>query len=477
MKKLIRFDNSGWRGVLADDITFENIRVIVKAFSEFLEGTEQKQNGVVLGCDSRFLSYKFLQEIAKVFAANKIKSYIIQGECPSAFVPSAVDLYNAGGGIYVTGGSYPYEFSGLKIYSKDLALLNTEQCEIIEKKSDRIISEDFEIEIMSYEDAVHTGFIQFIHIEEEYIKRLKTTIDFNILREKELNILFDPMHGSGRTILPNIFKSLGYNVEVINDEKDPYFGKKQPDPKKVNLKQLINKMKVSPDYDIAVAVDGDCDKLGVIDRSGNYISMNSIIPVMLSYLMRSRAIKGDVVRNTATTHLIDKIAENYGFETIETPLGFRYIGDVMVKRNIILGAEESGGIAIGSHLPDNDAAAAVLLLLEILIKEDMEIKDIIKDIYREFGSFFNRQMVFNIWRSSFDYNYKYLLENPPKKILNFRIIDTKISEGIKFILEDESWLYIRPILNEGKVKLYAESSHFERVSQLLEFGKRILFKK
>ena len=363
----IKFGTSGWRGVIADDFTFERVRVVRKPSQTTLRRRDLKDKGVVVGYDTRFLSERFAAEAVKVLAANGIRSYLSNRDVPTPAVAFEIIRRKAAGGINFTASHNPPEYNGLKfspawggpaLPEDHKRYRDTGQCASRKKLHRR----------MPLAEAKQKGMVEDADLRKAYLDDLRKKIDFEPIKKAKLKIAVDLLYGTGRDYLDSALKDAGCAITVVHGYRDALFGGHAPEPSEENLAELSAVMKKGK-FDIGLAVDGDADRFGVMDPDGTYINPNQVLALVLDYLCRTRGWKGGAARSIATSHLIDAVAKKHGIEVYETGVGFKFIGDLLVQGKIIFGGEESAGMTIKDHVPEKDGILACLLVAEMVSSE------------------------------------------------------------------------------------------------------------
>jgi len=468
--KGIKFGTSGWRGIISDDFTFDRVRLVAQAIADFIK-SRRKDRGkpVIIGGDARFLSDKFSETAAEVMAGNNIKVLLCDRDTPTPVIAYEIIRKKAAGGLNFTASHNPAEYNGLKFSPSWGGPATLAETKIIEKNIKKVSV----IKSMNIEMALKKGIVRYFDPSPHYFKKIRQIVDFKAIRRSKLKIVANPMYSTGRGYLDKLLKEAGAKVTVINGNKDVLFGGFSPEPAEKNIADLIKEVKARKAV-LGVATDGDADRYGIIDSDGSYIQANMILPLLLDYLMKTRAWKGVVVRSVATSHMIDKVAMLHGLEVRETPVGFKYIGEIMTKEDIIIGGEESNGLTVHRHIPEKDGIVACLLVAEMVAREKKNIKALLKNLQKKTGGFYNSR---KNYRLTEDKKNKFMtrLKNFKKTTIGkYKVRDIITIDGYKFILGEDTWLMIRFSGTEPLVRLYAEAKSKKILNDILTEGEKLI---
>ncbi|MFZ3173220.1 MAG: phosphoglucomutase/phosphomannomutase family protein [Carboxydocellales bacterium] len=461
----IKFGTDGWRAIMADQFTFDNVKIVIQAVADFLKAKQYEHQGVIIGYDTRFLAEKFAATAAEVLAANGIKVYLLDKAAPTPVTAYAIKVWKTGGAVMFTASHNPPEYNGVKFIPEYAGPATPVITKELEENIGKVLAGK-EIKIMEYHLAVEKELIQIINPRPPYEEQLKSLVDMELLRANPLPVAIDPMFGAGQGYVSNILKGLGWEVTAINDFRDPLFGGSLPEPTAAQLSELIGLVK-KLNNGIGLANDGDADRFGVIDSDGTYITPNEVITLLLMHLLKNRKWTGGVVRTVATTHLLDEIAAKYGIEVYETPVGFKYVGELMLQKDILIGGEESGGLSIKGHIPEKDGILANLLMAEVHSFEQKQFGELLQEIKAEFGDYANKRIDLHLPEEKKNSIIKQMRENPPEFIGKHRVSKVNLADGAKFLLEDKSWVLFRPSGTEPLLRIYVEALGKEALEQLI----------
>jgi alpha-D-glucose phosphate-specific phosphoglucomutase len=447
----IKFGTSGWRAIIAEDFTFDNVRLLSQAVANYLKKSGLAKKGIVIGHDSRFLSSDFAQEAAKVIASNNIKVYFPQRPTPTPVISYTIINKKLGGAIIISASHNPAVYNGFKFSSANGGPSSKKVTKIIEKEVTKI-----NLKKVKLNEKLISKNIKKYDPSQAYFKKLNNVLGIKTLRKNKFKIALDCMNGIASGYLDKFLKDLGYDIKVINDAIDPSYGGRNPDPSPEDLSELIALVK-KKNYALGLSVDGDSDRFGVIDKAGDYVIPNKIIAIIFYYLVQSRKNLKTVARSISTTHLVDEIAKDFNYEVVETPIGFKYIAEQLLTKKCILGAEESGGLSIAGHIPEKDGILANLLVVEALAYFKKPLKELLSEIHRKYGYFYNERLDLKMsWNQQSKFMDK-IKKSPPKTISGKSIKNINKLDGYKFILENDDWLMFRPSGTEPMVRCYIES--------------------
>ncbi len=447
----IKFGTSGWRGVIAEDFTFKNVRKVGRGIRKYLFEENLFDKGIVIGYDTRFLSKEFAKEIAKIFAESKIKVLFINEPAPTPVVSYTILKYKTSGGVNITASHNPYYYSGLK-YSPFWAgpaepEVTKKIEELLYKESDDEIKENFDY-------FVKVGTIEIIDPSSDYLKNLLKILPYELNIKNK--IIFDPMYGTGINYLKKLFND-NENVFLIHNKFDPLFGGLEPVPYEEFLSELKSEVLDKKAF-LGLALDGDADRFGVISSDGTFITPNEVLSILSFYLGKNK--KEGIGRTISTTRLIDKIANYYNLDVFETPVGFKFIGMLIRDGKIYIGGEESGGLSIKGWLPEKDGILADMLLVEICENEKVTPKDLINDLYNRFGKFYTKRIDLRFGDEERELVKNFIDKFSDDKIFDLKIKNIDKKDGLLLNLEEEpSFILFRVSGTENLVRVYFETQN------------------
>jgi len=468
----IKFGTSGWRGIFCEEFTFENVRVVVQAIADHLHAEGLADKGIVIGYDARFMGADFSREAARVLAAAGIKSYFCERDTPTPVIAHELLRRKAAGAINFTASHNPYNYSGIKFspISGGPALPATTND--IEKRANAMLGE-IVFKAMDLKTAAEKGLFEEIDPREDYFETLKKLIDFRAIAAAGMTIAVNTLYGSGRGYLDRILEEAGIKVVKVNDHLDPYFGGKPPEPAEEYIQDFIELIKGDESIALGLGTDGDADRFGIIDSDGAYIEPNYILALLFDYMIRQKGLRGDAARSVATSHLVDAVAAHHGVKVLETPVGFKFIGEYISEDKILIGGEESAGLTIKGHVPEKDGILACLLVAEMVAVENKSLRELLADLYSRVGEIYTKRINIHL-SSQLEAGLPDKFDNPPEKVGELKIVEVIRIDGNKYLLEDGSWLLFRKSGTEPVVRLYAETKSFDSLAPLIELGREFI---
>lgn len=468
----ITFGTSGWRGILCEDFIFENVKVVTQAIADHLIAAGER-GGVVIGYDARFMGDSFAKESARVLAAAGLKCFLCKRDTPTPVIAFEILRRKAAGGINFTASHNPPEYNGIKFSPSWGGPALPETTKDIERRANEMLGEICYREI-SLEQAARQGLLEEIDPREAYLADLETKIDFDAIR-KVGAIAVNPLYGTGRGYLDAPLLARGVDVRLINQQRDPYFGGFPPEPAEKYIPDFISLVKSDPAIKLGIATDGDADRFGIVDGDGTYMEPNYIIALLLDYLIRVRKMSGGVARSVATSHLVDAVARYHGVELFETPVGFKYIGELISQDRIIIGGEESAGLSIKGHVPEKDGILACFLVAEMVAREGKPVGQLLEELYSRVGHYVTRRE--NITLSpEIEGAFPSRVANLPGEIAGARVDNVIRIDGTKLVLTDGSWLLFRKSGTEPVVRLYGEAASAGRLQEVMKAGREFILK-
>ena len=464
---MIRFGTSGWRGIIGEDFTFEHVRFATQGIANYLKRTGQKGTGVVVAWDTRFLSEKFAYEAAKVLAFNGIKAFLCNRDVPTPCAAYETVRRKAMGAINFTASHNPPEYNGLKFSTSNGAPALPEVTREIEREIHTLQQNSERLDV--YEKP---ELIEEIDPKDRYLAELRRKVDVDAIRKSGLRIAIDSLFGTSRDYLDYFLLEAGIEVKIIHNYRDPYFGGFSPECNEKNLADL-RKIVTEEKFDLGLATDGDADRFGIIDDRNRFVAPNTILGLLAVYLKRVRQIPGGLARSVATTHLIDAIARKLGVPLYETPVGFKYIGELILEDKIALGGEESAGLSIYQHLPEKDGILACLLVAEMVARSGKKISAMIEEMHAEFGHFYSKRVDLKLTPQLRDL-VAAKLATPPDRIDGLAVTDVNSTDGVKLIFNEQTWLLFRLSGTEPVARVYAEAPTPRELKRVLDAGRKFV---
>ncbi len=464
---MIKFGTSGWRGIIGEDFTFENVRIASQGIANYLKKSGQPGSGVIVAYDTRFLSEKFASEAAKILAFNGIKAFLCTRDVPTPCVAFETVRRKAMGAINFTASHNPPEYNGLKFSTSNGAPALPEITKQIEREIHEVQQKNERLDV--YEK---TELIEEIDPKDRYLNELRQKVDIDVIRKSGLRIAIDSLYGTSRDYLDYFLLEAGVGVKIIHNYRDPYFGGFSPECNEKNLSEL-RKVVTDEGYDLGLATDGDADRFGIIDDRNRFVSPNTILALLSVYLKRERKIPGGLARSVATTHLIDAIARKLEVPLYETPVGFKYIGELILADKIALGGEESAGMSMYRHLPEKDGVLACLLVAEMVARRGKKIGELIEEMHEEFGHFYSKRVDLKL-TPQLKETLASKLANPPQSLNGLSVRDVNTTDGVKLIFNEQTWLLFRLSGTEPVARVYAEACSPKDLKHVLDAGKKFV---
>ena len=465
----IHFGTDGWRAVISDEFTFENVRKVAQAIADWMTEFNGQKKAMVVGFDTRFLSDRYAIEVSRVLAANGITVHLTNSDAPTPAVSFAVKQLGTQGGVMITASHNAPRYNGVKLKASYGGSASNEDCRRVEYHLERGV----EVRSVEYESARKSGLIQRFNPEWMYNAHLETLISREAIASRHGRFVVDPMYGSGRGYIRDWLKGAGWEVKGIRGEMYPGCGGVHPEPIMPHLNALREAV-LSSSCLFGVATDGDADRTGAVDDRGRFIDPHRIFALALRYLVEKRGLQGMVVKTVSTTRMIDRLCERYGLELVETPVGFTYIADLMMNQDVLIGGEESGGISIKGHIPEGDGILFGLLLLEIVAASGATLAELVDQLEADVGPahYARRDM-----KLAHPVNKKEMTDrltnDAPPNIAGVAVERVQSNDGVKYLMADGGWLLIRPSGTEPVLRVYAEAPETRIVEELLAHGAKV----
>lgn len=466
----IKFGTDGWRAVISETFTFGNLRLVAQAIADYILEENGSSPSVVIGFDTRFLSDRYAAEVARVMSANNIQTWLARADTPTPAVSFAVVNKKTTAGVMITASHNAPRYNGIKLKADFGGSANKNQNRRVEYYLDKNLSEGRGPNLMPLTDAIEKGSIVKFDPAWAYYEHLSTLVDLDMVSSGELRVVADGMFGSGRGVIGEVLARGRTKVQNIRHEMNPGFGGIHPEPITRHLGLLMSTIQ-SGHWDVGLATDGDADRIGAVDTKGNFVDPHRIFAIVLRYLLEKRGWRGRIVRTVSTTRMVDRIAADYELPVVETPVGFNYIADEIIRNDVVMGGEESGGITIKGHIPEGDGILMGLLILEVMAEAKAPLHEIVADLLEKYGPAQYARTDMALLRPVAKEDMVNMLVNlAPAAIDGVNIEKLDTVDGVKYYLEDGSWLLIRPSGTEPVLRVYAEAPDNERVKALLGFG-------
>ncbi len=450
---MIKFGTGGWRAVIGEEFTKANIQKLAKGLARKMKDEGVSEKGIVLGYDRRFLSKEAMRWAAEIFASEGIRAYLINRSSPTPLIMFYVMVHEFPYGMMITASHNPAIYNGIKVFTAGGRDADEFQTQEIENYI-RDVEED-EIKRMDYDKALDAQLILEINPLNEYIDNIITHVNMQAIRERGLRIALDPMYGVSETSLRTILLTARCDVAIIHDRHDTLFGGKLPSPSAATLRSLQNYV-IDHHCDIGIATDGDADRIGVIDDKGNFLHPNDILVLLYYYLVKYKGWKGAAVRNIATTHLLDKIAQSFGEKCYEVPVGFKYISSKMNETDAVIGGESSGGLTVRGHIRGKDGVYAAALLVEMIAVVGKSLSEIAAGISEEYGSYSMEERDYRFDQETKEEIYQKVLIDKLIPELPYEIERISYLDGCKIYFAQGGWVCVRFSGTEPLLRIFCE---------------------
>lgn len=468
---MVRFGTGGWRAIIGDEFIKDNIVRVSQALANIMNEEKCTEKGIVIGFDRRFLSDKSAKWLAEVFAGNNIIVHFMNRVSPTPIIMFSVQELGTKYGMAVTASHNSAEYNGIKVFTEGGRDATGDITEKIEAQLDKIDSDC--VQSIGFDKGVQLGLINVINPLNDYLDTLMNMLDVESIKKKNLKILLDPMFGVSKTSLQAILVTARCEVDTINDRHDTMFGGRLPSPSASTLSRLSD-MVVEKGYDLGIGTDGDADRLGVIDEKGQFIHPNKIMALLYYYLLKHKGWRGPVVRNIATTHLLDVIANKYGEKCYEVPVGFKHVSSKMEETDAIIGGESSGGLTIKGHVKGKDGIFAAGLLVEMISVTNKRLAEMLKEIEDEFGTYEMVEANLEFLPEEKDRLIKLLYEDKKVPHYSWAIEKTSYLDGLKIYFENGGWMIARFSGTEPLIRIFAEMDTIDEANEVVKTMKEFM---
>jgi phosphomannomutase len=467
-KLQIQFGTDGWRGVIADTFTFDNLSLVAQATMDYMHKEGLADRGLVIGYDRRFLSREFAERVAGIAAGNGIKVWLSDGFAPTPAVSWAVHERSAGAGVMITASHNPPRYNGFKVKESFGGSARPTTTKALEAVVAQNIAASRPVVAVTLAEALESGMVQIIDAAAPYLNQLGKYVDLELIRKSGIKAVVDPMYGAGCGFLPLLVPG----ITEIHGIENPSFGGHPPEPIAEHLAELTELL-ASGYYQVGLALDGDADRIGAVDERGEFFSSHRIFTVLLRHLYERKGVRGGVVKTVSTTRMIDLLAAKFDLPIYETPIGFKHICELMLEHDILMGGEESGGLGVKGHIPERDGILMALLLLEAMAMSGKGLWALLEETMDEIGHFHYSRIDLPIENAAKKELVQELAAGGIGSIAGFEVVQHNFSDGFKYIFEDGSWLLIRPSGTEPVLRLYSEASDPAKVAILLQAARGI----
>ncbi len=464
----VAFGTGGWRAIIGEGFTIHNVRRLSQALANEITRRGQEKQGVLIGFDRRFLSNRAADAAAEVFAGNNIPVMLLTEDAPTPLITYATAIQNVAYGLAFTASHNPPEWNGLKVFHGDGSLLQDDETRQIESETNRLSLED--VIKIDLDIGLETGIVRRKDFTNEYVDAVEALIDLEAIRNAGLKVIVDPMYGVGQLTLGTILTEARCRVTFIHERHNPLFGGRSPAPNLEALRLLATHV-VEDHYDLGLATDGDADRIAIVDERGEYTTINDILLLLYWYLHEVRGERGGVVRNLATTHLLDRLAAHFGEECIEVPVGFKHIAAAMVEHKALLAGESSGGLTIRGHILGKDGIFACALVVEMLARTGQRVSQLLRHVYDLTGRLYSLEEGIPSTPDMRVAIPRRLKQAPLDHIGAWPVVKVSHADGTKLYLEHDNWALLRFSGTEPLLRLFVEADSPEKAQELLSWLK------
>ena len=478
--KVIAFGTSGWRGIIADTFTFPRVRLAAKAVAGHLKSRGIAERGICVGYDTRFLSEHFASEAAKTVSAERIPVTLSRSHVPTPTISLFIRSNGLAGSINITASHNPAVWSGFKFNNEHGAPAPPDTTKDLESRIEALLADPGEAHFAKDPVLVHrahgdpdpgAGAVDPV-FAGPYFEALGRIVRFDEIRRSGIKVAADPLWGAACGYLPEILKRHGVDVVVLHDHRDVTFGSLGPDPSEKNLVEL-RRLVGSGEARVGIATDGDADRFGIVDSDGSYVPANTILALLADYLAASRGWRHGLARTYATTRLIDAVASHYGITLHQTPVGFKYLGELILEGKAYLAGEESAGMSVTGHVPEKDGLLAGLLTAEMVAATGKSLSQLREDLFSKVGAYYSARHDTPVNPDQMA-RLREKMKQPPDKVGSRPVLKVTVWDGIRLDFEDGSWLLMRPSGTEPVVRYYVEARSPADLARLVEDGRKAL---
>ena len=457
----IKFGTDGWRGVVAEDFTFANVRKVACAVARYVVRAEKPGAGVLVGYDTRYGSERFARTAAEAVSIAGMPVWIAETACPSPALSLLVRERGAAGGIMITASHNPYKWNGVKFKASYGSSALPSIVAQVEKELAKVLADGVP-QLPARPDQIRS-----LDMVSPYLETIEKLVDWEHIRTAKFRFVVDPMHGAARGLLWQMMTRHGVACDEIRGTRDPLFGGVNPEPIEPHVEALRRAM-LAGKYDAGLCADGDGDRIGAMDRDGTFITPHQIFSILLWHLAGTRKLSGDVAKTFSSTKMLDKIARKYGREIFETPIGFKYICELMLERDILLGGEESGGIGTKLYLPERDATVMALLLVEVMAWHRKSLGELVAQLHQEFGEHHYGRVDLELKPGQKERAIEHFSSPKVRNVLEWEVARREDLDGIKLYLDELGWVMLRASGTEPMLRVYSETRSAAETQRVLE---------
>ncbi|TET39384.1 MAG: phosphoglucomutase/phosphomannomutase family protein [Dehalococcoidia bacterium] len=468
---MIKFGTDGWRGIIAEDFTFDNVRVCAQSAANYVKEAGLAHRGLIIGYDTRFASEDFAAAAAEVVAANGIKVYLCQKTTPTPVVSYAILAKKAGGAIIITASHNPANWNGFKYKLEQATSASPEVISELERHIAEILTKG-SVKRIPLDQGLKQGLVERFDPSPSYLRHIGGLVDLERLRDAGLKVVVDSMYGAGAGYLSTILKGGSTEVVEIHGERNPLFPGIQPEPIALNLAELSALVKGSG-ASVGLATDGDADRIGIVDEKGTFLTTLQVFALLALYLLEVCGLRGAIIKTITSTSMVYRLGELFQVPVYETPVGFKYVGPKMMEEDALIGGEESGGFGFRGHIPERDGILSGLFFLDLMVRQKKSPSELIEYLYSKVGPHYYDRIDIEFPKEEREAIIHRLAKSRPSQIDNLKRERGETSDDFRFLQSDGTWLLIRFSGTEPVLRIYAESDSPARVEKLLAEGRRI----
>jgi alpha-D-glucose phosphate-specific phosphoglucomutase len=463
----IKFGTDGWRGIIAEDFTFANARIVAQAIARYAVRNEDARKGLLIGYDHRYAADRIAADLAEVISATGTPVFLAEQPCPTPAISLLVRQRQAAGGLMITASHNPYSWNGIKYKASYGSSALPSIVSQIEKEL-AWVQENPQAPL-----PARKNLIQPLETRAPYLETLEKLVDWQRLRDAKFRFVSDVMHGSAAGLLRELFTRNGVSCDEIRGTRDPRFGGVHPEPIEPHI-DALRKAVLTGKYDAGFCADGDGDRIGAIDRDGSFINPHQIFAMLVWHLAGTRNLPGDIAKTFSVTKLIDKLAAKFGRQLHEVPIGFKYICELMLEQNILIGGEESGGIGTSLYLPERDATVSALFLAELMAWHGKSLGQLLAELHAEFGEYHYGRVDLDVHPAQKEQAVAHFSSEGTERLGDWPITHRENMDGVKVYVADLGWVMVRASGTENLLRVYSETSSREVTKHALATVKNLV---
>jgi alpha-D-glucose phosphate-specific phosphoglucomutase len=468
----IKFGTDGWRAVIGEDFTFENVRYCAQGVASYLKAKGLANRGIAIGYDHRFASEDFAAAVAEVMAGNGIHTWLSLKAIPTPQVCFTILQKKAGGGVIITASHNPAKYNGFKFREETGVSVSSEVSTEVEKYIYQALDVQ-KIRQMSLPEAVDRKLVENIDLTADYLAQISRLVDIEKIRKAGLNIIVDSMYGAGSSLFRQLLGGGTNKLTEINGERNPAFPGINPEPIAPNLKKLAA-MVMRRKANIGLATDGDADRIGIIEEKGRFLTQLQVFALLALYLLEVRGERGAIIKTITSTSMLDRLGEIYKVPVYETPVGFKFVAPLFLQHNALIGGEESGGYSFRGHVPERDSLSAGLYIIDFMLQTGKTPSQLIDYLYSKVGPHYYDRIDLHFPAEAREQIIERVRKDSPTAISGISVSRTDNIDGFRYFLADNSWLLIRFSGTEPIMRVYSEASDPEQVKKILQAGRHLI---